>query len=282
MPGAAGLAMRVAGQHEGRLAVVTLDDAPPCAGRIAGLEGMRLQFFVDPGDLVPGRPDECAEGEAPGSTSAAATDFASATTFDSIGAPPSTWVSAGAAVTWLDGSPAGTVVGARHIAAFTRPQDGRRCLDIDSEADATPLTLCFAADDVTEPDLGAHDVTGLTSSDRFSIARRRPPRVSAAGKLEARGSLDGSIIQLVVRRHRFEIERCHDRSVAGPDALRLMTLAFAILPSGAVDAVEIELAVGGDPEFVECLRGAIGRWSFPQPRDGATVHVRYPLRVDPL
>lgn len=114
---------------------------------------------------------------------------------------------------------------------------------------------------------------GLGPADRHS-------RVSVVrqGRAEVVGSLDRDIIRRVVSTHIDEVRHCYDQGlIAKPELAGRITISFIIAPLGNVSYASVKTSMVDDANVEQCLLIAIGRWTFPKPKDGGTVDVEHPF-----
>ncbi len=133
--------------------------------------------------------------------------------------------------------------------------------------------------------LGKAAVRGpVASGDEGVLGDASPasrPQVAPASPM-VMGSLDKSIIQRVIRRHRHEIRYCYEkRLVAVPTLKGKLVLEFTIAANGAVVAVQVKDSTLGDSEVEQCVARRAKRWAFPAPKGGGVVVVRYPFAFSP-
>ena len=101
---------------------------------------------------------------------------------------------------------------------------------------------------------------------------------AAAG---AEGTLDRTQIREVVIAHIGELRGCYNQALGrDPNAQGKVVLDFTIGREGAVIRSEVASSDVGDPQMNECLRVAVGGWTFPTP-DGGVVQVNYPFTFEP-
>lgn len=60
-----------------------------------------------------------------------------------------------------------------------------------------------------------------------------------------------------------------------------LTVRFTISGAGRVMAAAVQESSVGDARVESCLREAVTRWEFPQPRGGGAVVVSYPFVLVP-
>jgi serine/threonine protein kinase len=154
----------------------------------------------------------------------------------------------------------------------------------------SPSELLFASSEQSEP-LQVTPAFVRGGSARFDRARvaARPGRVERTYRLDVEGTAitrtDGgpspesgasdSHVREALRRSAGQLERCYDAALrASLDAqLRAVGLAarIAIEPSGETSAV----VMNGDApdELIECIRGAVQKWRFPETETSAEFQV---------
>ena len=100
------------------------------------------------------------------------------------------------------------------------------------------------------------------------------PKVTI-GKANATGSLDKEIIRRYIRRHLGRIKHCYEKQLLVKPGLKgTVVVRFHISPAGTVLNVKAD---GFDNAVTSCVATAIKRITFPKPRDGGMVQVRYPF-----
>lgn len=120
---------------------------------------------------------------------------------------------------------------------------------------------------------------------RFTMSLLGLIIVSAAGQARAgeagEGTLDKTQIRAVVRAHITEIRGCYNEALArDPGAKGKVVLDFTIGTEGKVTRSAVESSDLADAQMTECLRVAVGGWSFPRPVGGA-LQVNYPFVFEP-
>jgi hypothetical protein len=89
---------------------------------------------------------------------------------------------------------------------------------------------------------------------------------------EIRGALDAAALRAVIQAAAPELGACH--RAHAPEEPVAYEIQFTIRPDGTVDSASAE---GAPVALGMCLTEVLLGLRFPQPADGATVHVRYPL-----
>lgn len=80
---------------------------------------------------------------------------------------------------------------------------------------------------------------------------------------------------------REEVARCYEAALAGEPALHgRLQLAFPVLPTGAIGAVEVASSTFAGDAVPACVRGAVTRWRTPF-RPDEPVGIEYPLVFSP-
>ncbi|MGB0678776.1 MAG: TonB family protein [Polyangiales bacterium] len=112
---------------------------------------------------------------------------------------------------------------------------------------------------------------GTRDSHVPRVVVTQPPTVTSPG-------LPAEVIRRVVRLHRNEVRACYTQGLQSrPDLAGRVSIAFTVSPSGAVQSSVVQQSSLGDRRVEACVAQAVRRWSFPQPRDGGVVAVRYPF-----
>ncbi len=110
----------------------------------------------------------------------------------------------------------------------------------------------------------------------------RVPKV-AVGRVRASRGIDGDIIRRIIRAHINEVRRCYNLVLeARPNARADVKLALSIGPNGKVLTVDSGSSRGLSKSGHQCIEGAVRRWKFPKPREGAQVDAKGTLTLRPL
>lgn len=98
---------------------------------------------------------------------------------------------------------------------------------------------------------------------------------------DVRGSLDKEIIRKVVRQHRREIKYCYEQQLQkNPQLKGRVKMEFTISPQGSVIAATPVESTLGNTAVETCMSNKIRHWSFPAPKGGGIVKVKYPFNFD--
>jgi len=98
---------------------------------------------------------------------------------------------------------------------------------------------------------------------------------------DVRGSLDKEIIRKVVRQHRREIKYCYEQQLQkNPQLKGRVKMEFTISPQGSVIAATPVESTLGNTSVETCMSNKIRHWSFPAPKGGGIVKVKYPFNFD--
>ncbi|MBN2525033.1 MAG: AgmX/PglI C-terminal domain-containing protein [Deltaproteobacteria bacterium] len=102
------------------------------------------------------------------------------------------------------------------------------------------------------------------------------------GAATVQGALSKEVIHRIVRRHMNEIKFCFERELARtPDLQGRIDVRFTISGTGSVAASTVAQSDLGNTQVEKCIVAAVRRWTFPNPVDGAVVHVTYPFMWTP-
>jgi len=141
-------------------------------------------------------------------------------------------------------------------------------------------------------------ITTLTTSKRCCGPDSGPPGIDRDAMLDERkderlpdvipqaptitGSLDKSLIQQVIRKHRREIKYCYEQGLArSRDLSGRVVVKFTIGSTGGVAASFIQSSTLGDKQVEACVAGKVRNWIFPEPKGNGIVIVSYPFRFAP-
>jgi hypothetical protein len=177
------------------------------------------------------------------------------------------------------GTPAGVVVQELSLRRDAIEQDGKVCFV------ATGVSLCIRTSQLQRKAQECED-KGFTASDFASqpdFGRRGPvPQVRQA-KAQVSTGLDRDIVRRIVRAHINEIRSCYNAGLReNPKLAGRISIAFEIGSNGKVNSSAVEATIEPADEGVgECFAKAVKRWTFPKPREGATVSVVYPFELEP-
>ena len=107
--------------------------------------------------------------------------------------------------------------------------------------------------------------------------RVRVPSVRAAQAVVT-GSLDRSIIQRVIRRHRNQIRRVYESALkASPKLAGKVVVKFTVGADGKVTKAEISESTLKNKQVEEGILRVVKRWIFPKPAGGSEVEITYPF-----
>ncbi len=90
------------------------------------------------------------------------------------------------------------------------------------------------------------------------------------------GRLDGAEVKIAINRHARDIQRCQ---ASEPDADGRLDMQWTVEENGSVrpGSVRVVLDELRSQEMTRCVREAIGKWMFPQPKGGPAL-VTFPFR----
>ncbi len=92
------------------------------------------------------------------------------------------------------------------------------------------------------------------------------------------GSLDKSVIELVIRQNNNKIRYCYQRALQKDASLAgRLVIGFTITSDGSSDAVVTKSDTLADPNVAACVIKTFQRMTFPAPNGGGTVRVSYPI-----
>lgn len=102
--------------------------------------------------------------------------------------------------------------------------------------------------------------------------------VAIASSAKVSGRLDRKTVQRIIRRNLSGIKWCYQDALQRDPKLRgKVTLSFTILPNGRLEKPQASNPSIKDEKLLTCIKGKMGRWKFPAPKDGGVVRVTYPL-----
>jgi hypothetical protein len=196
-----------------------------------------------------------------------------------IGAMRGHRVSAGADLTWGDGTPAGTTVSTL-VWSQARVVGERVC-------GVVPLTSRRPAGEGPE-------VCAPTSA----VQRVEPPIPSGGAQLTATppapgprgtmgdpiiiGALDRALIDAVVKRRLSQIRYCYQRELMETPGLKgALTVKFTIGTQGEVTEASVKSTTLRHPELEQCVVQRFYTMAFPPPKGGGIVIVSYPFVFAP-
>jgi hypothetical protein len=197
----------------------------------------------------------------------------------------------GAAIQWVDGSPAGWATGKHRLMQTRYDVDGRACFDVPLlTTENAAVVLCFAAEDVLS--FGHPRPSSIGRSNRlpandgsrssgFGGRGKALPRVRQ-GKAKHEGPLDGDIIRRIVRAHINEVRACYMKGLALDAALAgSISIRLKIGSTGKVKSASVVDTTLADPTVSQCIVTAFERMKFPKsPNERATL-VILPLVLEP-
>jgi len=119
--------------------------------------------------------------------------------------------------------------------------------------------------------------SGVEGDDQGTTRSRLRPHLRA-GAPRVVGSLDHSQVSRVVRRRMRLIISCYTRELrTQPELAGEVTITFVIASDGGVQQSGVASSTLGSPPTERCILNTVRRWRFPEPPDGGTVQVSYPL-----
>ncbi len=129
---------------------------------------------------------------------------------------------------------------------------------------------------------GGGDRSGYGPGSGGGLGRHRlatlPDVIPLSG--DVRGSLDKEIIRRVIRRHLAEIKFCYEKELLHRSGLvGRVTVQFTIGGNGGVLSSVVQESTLHDANVEQCMRDAVRRWEFPQPKGGGIVIVSYPFAL---
>ncbi|MEW6056208.1 MAG: TonB family protein [Bdellovibrionota bacterium] len=125
--------------------------------------------------------------------------------------------------------------------------------------------------DSTGGGLGAGDY-GLSPSKGKDIS------VAENDEIVILGGLDPEVIASIIRRYLPQIRHCYEQQLAvNPDLKGKVTVSFAITGDGSVKTASVAESSLRSAATEQCILAKIKTWSFPKPKGGGTVGVRYPF-----
>jgi len=120
---------------------------------------------------------------------------------------------------------------------------------------------------------------GPRESPRLAGKKRKTsvPRV-VAGAIRISGSLDKSIIQRVIRRHRKEIRYCYEKELQkNPKLAGKIVVPFVVHATGLVAIAKIIESTMKNEKVERCIAHEVRRWKFPKITGGGQAVVNYPF-----
>jgi beta-lactamase regulating signal transducer with metallopeptidase domain/biopolymer transport protein ExbD len=109
-----------------------------------------------------------------------------------------------------------------------------------------------------------------------------PPAAPEPPAASARGSLDRTVIQTVIRATLGDIKNCYEAGLARSPKLRGRVVArFTIGDAGKVVASAIKKSTLRDERVERCIGDVVGKMEFPRPLGGGIVMVEYPFTFTP-
>ena len=95
------------------------------------------------------------------------------------------------------------------------------------------------------------------------------------------GGLDIEDVRKAMRAHQRTVRACHEKHLerVAPVTGTLL-LKFIIGASGAVATAQVAQSTLANPELEACVVEAARHWTFPPPKGGGVVIVKYPFRFE--
>lgn len=92
------------------------------------------------------------------------------------------------------------------------------------------------------------------------------------------GALDPEVIAAIIRRYLPQIQHCYEQQLVVKPKLRgKVVVSFLITGDGGVKAPKIAESSLQDDPTESCILQKVAGWSFPKPKGGGTVGVKYPF-----
>jgi hypothetical protein len=108
------------------------------------------------------------------------------------------------------------------------------------------------------------------------------PAPPATGSPIVLGSMDGSLVEAVIRRNLPALRACYQRELSHqPGLAGRLDLAIRVGPDGKVVSFEAKHDTLGSDRLLECVRSRFLRMAFPSQPDAGEILVRYPLVFQP-
>lgn len=102
-------------------------------------------------------------------------------------------------------------------------------------------------------------------------------------EVEVRGGLDPALVQQIIEERLAQVRSCYESALRTDNSLAgKIETAWTIQANGSVSNLQISSADLTTPSLHDCIRGRIGAWSFPEPKGGGIVNVKYPFVFSPL
>jgi hypothetical protein len=116
-----------------------------------------------------------------------------------------------------------------------------------------------------------HQIGGLgKKTDRDIISTQSPVCLI--------GALDPELVRRVVREHAGQVRYCYERVLSStPGLVGRVSLQWTINAEGHVTASSIESTTMHNTEVEACLTQRVKTWTFPVPKGGGVVVVKYPF-----
>jgi hypothetical protein len=102
-------------------------------------------------------------------------------------------------------------------------------------------------------------------------------------EVEVRGGLDPALVQQIIEERLTQVRDCYESALRNNNGLQgKIDTAWTIQANGSVSNLQTTSADLSIQSLHECIRGRIGNWTFPEPRGGGVVNVKYPFVFSPL
>ena len=120
---------------------------------------------------------------------------------------------------------------------------------------------------------------GSYGSGLVGLGKKQDREVSISpGRPIVMGSLDKEIIRRVIRRHIAQIRYCYERElIRSPGLFGKVGTEFTITAKGTVSSAKIRQSTLKNDAVERCMTAKIRTWTFPEPKGGGIVIVRYPF-----
>lgn len=120
---------------------------------------------------------------------------------------------------------------------------------------------------------------GMGSGDVGVVPKKgREIKINSKEEVLLMDALDPEVIAAIIKRYLPQIQHCYEmRLVHIPTLKGKVLVKFQIVKDGSVRNPSIMESTLNDKGTEECILTKINKWSFPQPKGGGVVEVKYPF-----
>lgn len=102
-------------------------------------------------------------------------------------------------------------------------------------------------------------------------------------ELVLEGGLSKYAINATIAKYLSQVRRCYEKRLnVAPNLTGVVTVAFQINGSGALNYSKIKNTTLNDSQVEKCITNKMMSWKFPKPKGGVNVNIKYPFMLRPV